>query len=355
MEAISEELTRQAMVSARLALLSAPIGSIVVFVILHSQQGWIPEAIWAVAAAFVGLSLALVFHLRLIGRLSVSRRAVRGLLCVNPIIASGFVLVFHPASTSREAMLESLICSIVAVSQLVTFSADRIATRFTAMYTVAVVVVGADALDFVRSPVRVVMVLPVALILLQMSERLFHQQHRNIELGLENARLIDDLQAANASLAKEVLLDPLTGLANRTGLYRELARESHRVGLLYLDVDRFKSVNDRYGHAEGDRVLQAVGESLRLATRPNDVVARIGGDEFVVILEGASEMTTQEVGVRICERIHASQELLGVTVSIGATWGTVSADTAEAVLARADSSLYLAKRNGGNRLELLPA
>lgn len=160
--------------------------------------------------------------------------------------------------------------------------------------------------------------------------------------------LIDELRRA-------VVTDPLTGLANRRAFVEAL--DAHvgqkRSGCLaIIDIDHFKQVNDRHGHAAGDRVLQAFGEVARSTLRSSDMVARIGGEEFAVILGEA----TIEQACAVCQRLHDrladsrivfDGETIGVTISTGIA--AIGSD-AEAVLLAADRALYQAKRSGRSRL-----
>jgi diguanylate cyclase len=160
---------------------------------------------------------------------------------------------------------------------------------------------------------------------------------------------------------KSALEDQLTGLANRRRVDRELpaqlawARERNEPMCIALaDLDHFKLVNDRHGHAVGDDVLRGVARLFMENTRGADLVARIGGEEFLVVLAATPIETAQE----ICERLRLAvaahdwshlAERLHVTVSIGLCETAVSADVRD-LLARADALLYAAKRGGRNRV-----
>ena len=156
------------------------------------------------------------------------------------------------------------------------------------------------------------------------------------------------------------LIDPLTGAGNRrysdiqlNSRLAEKKRYGLPLGFLFLDVDRFKSVNDRHGHAVGDEVLGVVGRSLVNALRAGDFLGRWGGEEFVVLIGGPEGLHLAEAGQRL-RAVVAHSDVpsvpgLEITVSVGATEAR-SDDTAASIVARADSLMYAAKRAGRNRV-----
>jgi diguanylate cyclase (GGDEF)-like protein len=183
-------------------------------------------------------------------------------------------------------------------------------------------------------------------------------------LGLRNAL------AYRAAIAS-ALTDPLTGIGNRAAMQSagrtqiELAlRHGLPMSLLLIDIDHFKRINDTYGHAKGDVVLQLLARTIARTVRRSDQAFRYGGEEFVVLL-GHTDLAGAEVmAERIRILVAGSRELHrelseGVTVSVGV--GTLrEQDTLESLCERADRALYLAKRSGRNRVvsaaaELAPA
>jgi diguanylate cyclase (GGDEF)-like protein len=348
---VNLELRLRLLRAGRISLVCSPVGALSVLALVGGNPQRPLELIWVVFACLAGPLTALSMHLELNGRLKIRRSTHTLLAASNPLIAQSFVLAFRPAGISREAMLESLIATVLCVAQLVTFSANRTVTRFALGWTVMVLITGGDALSYLPVHFRFLLMVPVALTFLQMTEVLHRQQRSHIELGFENERLIEDLQAANTQLGRELILDPLTGLMNRVGLYRELER-TRPVALLYVDVDHFKRVNDTFGHSKGDQVLQLLGDALREVTRSVDVVARIGGDEFIVLLDDANETIAKEVARRLQLVVQSMVDLVGVTVSVGAACGVIGAENGDTLIARADSALYESKRAGGDRFSL---
>ncbi|WP_299904691.1 diguanylate cyclase [uncultured Paracoccus sp.] len=207
--------------------------------------------------------------------------------------------------------------------------------------------------------------LAMELLFLHEANRAVMGELSRFNLRLEEAREVAETQAFS---------DPLTGLYNRRGLEIALAmalraataRPSGPAGaaarpgfaLAHLDLDRFKEVNDQYGHAAGDQVLCRVAEVLRSETRSNDTVARVGGDEFVLILPGMTATAPLE---RLAQRIIAEIErpiLLEkgeclISVSIGITLSSLyDPPVAEALLADADAALYRSKHAGRARASI---
>ena len=173
---------------------------------------------------------------------------------------------------------------------------------------------------------------------------------------------ISDRKQAEAALTHNALHDSLTGLPNRTLLLDRIevalarsARAGKNVAVLFLDLDRFKLINDSRGHAAGDVVLQAVADRLRAAVRPSDTVGRLGGDEFVVICEDAVSIWDATVlGHRLIRTLDAPFEVEGgeifVTVSVGIAIAERTA-SAEELLRDADVAMYQAKQRGRARCE----
>jgi diguanylate cyclase (GGDEF)-like protein len=182
-------------------------------------------------------------------------------------------------------------------------------------------------------------------------------------LGLLVAR-----QVANARrLRATALTDELTRLPNRRHIFllgdaETRAARSRGTGysVLALDVDFFKRINDRFGHEAGDTVLRRVAEAARGALREGDHLGRVGGEEFVAVLPGASPAAAVQVAERLRAAVEAAEfadvdPALGVTISVGiAAWEAADGSFADA-LRRADESLYRAKAAGRNRVESAPA
>lgn len=171
---------------------------------------------------------------------------------------------------------------------------------------------------------------------------------------------VTELKQAEAGLQALLHTDTLTGLANRRSfndrLPRAIARAQRNtkgMALFYVDVDRFKLINDTYGHGAGDTVLKEVAERLRRVIRLSDVVARLSGDEFVLILEDLSvSMETEFVARKLLKQFEAPIETdsgaIAVTISLGIAYDEQGVKDAETLLAEADRALYASKERGRN-------
>jgi diguanylate cyclase (GGDEF)-like protein len=168
-------------------------------------------------------------------------------------------------------------------------------------------------------------------------------------------------------VSRLAVTDELTGLANYRSFLETINREIDRstrfgrpVGLLLLDLDHFKTVNDTFGHQRGDEVLVELAARLRAQVRDVDTVARYGGEELVVVLPETDQTGAEQAAERICEAVRRDpfaapgQPDVRVTISIGVAVHTPGAGTAAALLRRADEALYEAKRAGRDRWRAAP-
>lgn len=171
-------------------------------------------------------------------------------------------------------------------------------------------------------------------------------------------------EAAQAELRRLARTDPLTGALNRLGLDEAVERmfrhDAQPHAALMLDADHFKAINDRFGHAGGDRVLAALARCIAARLRPDQVLGRIGGEEFLVLLPHTGADAAVELAEDLRRRVAAlAPELDGVaqaiTVSIGVALSDAGDPDAHALARRADRALYEAKRGGRNRVALASA
>jgi diguanylate cyclase (GGDEF)-like protein len=180
---------------------------------------------------------------------------------------------------------------------------------------------------------------------------------------VQRERALDQARARAIGFAAEAqklaMTDPLTGLANRRAALdwlasMVLASDEDPLAVLMFDVDHFKRINDCFGHQTGDEVLKRVATLARAQLRAEDVIGRIGGEEFVCIVSGLSELETRGLAERLCRAVaagSAADSLPQTTISIGLA-RLRNGDTPEELLARADAALYQAKDGGRNQVRL---
>ncbi len=178
------------------------------------------------------------------------------------------------------------------------------------------------------------------------------------------------LEAENQELSNQAHYDPLTSTLNRGGLDRVLAeefqaacRDARPLSVIFFDADKFKPINDKYGHGTGDRILQLIAASMNECVPAGGRVGRYGGDEFTMVLPGVTGEQASGIAERVRQRIeavgieHAGGTRLSITVSVGlSTYLGLDAQayTADHLVAAADKAMYAAKAAGGNRVYHLP-
>jgi diguanylate cyclase (GGDEF)-like protein len=178
---------------------------------------------------------------------------------------------------------------------------------------------------------------------------------------------IDNI-STHEKVSEQAVTDELTGLPNNRAFRETIDREAsraerfeHELSLIILDVDNFKSVNDTYGHLQGDEVLRLIGKLLLEEPRAIDEPARYGGEEFVIALPETGKDGAVEMAERIRERLEEEEiplldgsGILKVTASFGTATLPLSAETVRHLFAAADDALYEAKRSGKNRVVTAP-
>ena len=230
-----------------------------------------------------------------------------------------------------------------------TYNADVIImTGYSLDYTIEEVM-AQGAIDLILKPLRLEdLLLRINVVLKNRSEK------------RENSRKLEELKNLT-------IRDDLTGLFNSRQFYRHIAQEIDRsnryfrhLSLILMDIDKFKSLNDTYGHLFGDKILSAIGEIIKSAIRMQDTAYRYAGDEFTIILPE----TRLERAIAVAERVRHAVEietrvltepkLLSVTVSIGVVEYLTDEDI-KSFVHRADSAMYESKRKGRNNISFVPA
>ena len=197
----------------------------------------------------------------------------------------------------------------------------------------------------------------------QLSQSLGRMTHRLLaarEAMEEKVRLRTlELEAANRALDLQARTDALTGLLNRRGFETQMAfavalarRSSRPLSLITVDVDHFKRVNDTYGHEAGDEVLRRLARTLESRLRGSDVVARLGGEEFVALLPDTDLDGAQSIAQALVTAMAEQQNPVVGTITVSAGVATMRSadDNGAAMLRRGDAALYEAKGQGRNRV-----
>ncbi len=177
----------------------------------------------------------------------------------------------------------------------------------------------------------------------------------------------EELKSQNDQLQKQALRDPLTGMYNRNffdeAMNKELcrcARQATPLGVIFTDIDKFKNLNDTYGHQFGDEVLKRVAEVLEGSLRKSDVLARFGGEEFVIMAINPTEKGVTNMGERLRQKIEAEEfffdgQRVPVTISVGVSLAIPDrkeTGLGEKLIAKADEAMYKSKQNGRNQVHV---
>jgi diguanylate cyclase (GGDEF)-like protein len=186
-----------------------------------------------------------------------------------------------------------------------------------------------------------------------------------IFLNFENISLLENLSSANQELSHWAMYDPLTKISNRRVFYvslesaiRKAKLEKSQLALLYIDLDGFKYINDTFGHDLGDKVLCLVTDNFKKVLRSEDLLARVGGDEFTVVIEKIkSKRDVEAVAAKLCMAIEhikiVDNHPVEISLSIGASFFPSDGDDSETLIKAADQAMYHAKKQGGNMLHFL--
>ncbi|WP_461829480.1 GGDEF domain-containing protein [Aquifex sp.] len=175
------------------------------------------------------------------------------------------------------------------------------------------------------------------------------------EVTRKYEELLKLYEEMNELLEYKASHDSLTGLYNREALYNILKAEVMKAKLsrkvlsvIFLDLDNFKALNDTYGHQYGDEVLKKVGEILKSSVRKGDIVARYGGDEFVIVLHSKTNLEPEKVAERIKVRIEESLRMYNISVSYGIAIFGEDGSTPEELINAADKKMYEQKQKKKN-------
>ncbi len=366
-DAGDRELLRRAAVSCRALILLGVVGATTLVVLLPNVP-LTRRLLFAAAITSASLMTGAVLS-ALLGSLAgapetITRwaRISTASLAVTAACWPGSLVFLQPRSDAETYLIlfflvAAAAASLTACAAYMPFFVALVAT----MMLPTGLAIGLDRVPPVRPAMAVMAVAFGGLLYVS-----FREIHRTMVEAIDgravHEELADKLSEANARLVHRATHDDLTGLANRA-LFREVLearvadrRSSGRLAVLYLDLDRFKVVNDSLGHIEGDQLLRESAERLRRSVRADDLLARLGGDEFTVV---APDVTMDEA-LRLAERIRSSFaepfRIAGVstlaTVSVGLALSTTEGTTAVDLMRYADAALYEAKSSGRNQVRV---
>ena len=351
---LDDALTVDALDASNRMLFSAMpfnlVAVVFVVIVLGTSVSWGRRLTWAALMLVVvlfGLAVALAYQRRRrSGPVLQWRWGVVASACAGVGWASLVLIALPPASQGAfRAFILVLMLGVSSVS-LMSTAASR--GRFAAFNVPMIATLTAVYLGSSDHATRMLgMAIPLYAVVMTVMNAQIH------DIVTTNMRLKHELREA-------AMTDPLTGLLNRRAFSGALdaavaqARRSRElIGVLYLDVDNFKGINDRFGHEAGDRVLVEVGIRLRDVLRTGDSCGRLGGDEFAVVARGldhprAVAEIAQRVLAALADPVNLGVDRMTVSASIG---GSVIGDDSDAasLLAEADTAQYRAKRAGGRR------
>ena len=309
----------------------------------------VADAAWAWSWAW--LSFAIVVWRAFYPRFSQDTPEAQRL--VNIILASVLLFTGYGLGCAASILSGSLALSLMTLTGVLGIVAG-LASRWAAVPRPAITAMALTSLPPVvalASSGGPELVAALVMVMLVVSVSTFTLQNHHYLLSAISA------EQENLRLAQT---DPLTGLTNRVELERRLAQaclgvaregQKARFAVLYLDLDGFKGVNDSHGHAAGDTLLRQVAQRLRELIDPHETIARVGGDEFVVLLSGADELVARSVADQIIDSLSREHVLPeGSTVRVGCSAGVSLApeqgSDPDTLMQRADKALYVSKGRG---------
>jgi diguanylate cyclase (GGDEF)-like protein len=330
----------------------------------------IPLWVTLVIASLAVFSYSALFYAALIECIGVRSRIILWgvALFVAGVAGNLYFAYVEPSITARRLIAIALPAVCAVISAVLIFRNRQVIARNHSRYVGLRYIIG--TLAWLQVAIVVVAAVRCALTILYPPSDIMHVDL--VQMGGSYVNLLLNL-AAGASLIwfalwlqREELYtranaDGLTGLLNRRAfdeiLLRELSRAVHTgrpLPMMMIDIDFFKRVNDTLGHPAGDEVLRQVAKALHRTLRPADVVARFGGEEFVILLRETELRRSPEVAERLRTAVAAITGLpngIGVTISIGMA-GSVPGETSDELIARCDEALYRSKREGRNRVSI---
>jgi diguanylate cyclase (GGDEF)-like protein len=355
---VDRELARRSLEQAWRALIPPIFASFLLPKLIGSSPTSTIELVWVFASSFSALYAVVLCRQSL--RLTVfTFKRLRLAVIPHVLIGLMAIVAFRPNATSPRNLVLVAFLLIMCIVLATTFAGDAVLGYAIIVLYSCAAPIGASTVASYGFGWRVLSGLAIAATIAPLVRILNQTLRANVQLSFAKDQLVDELRTANLSLNdvnltlhEQLLVDSLTGVANRLGLTNALldaAEKCSPIGVLYVDIDHFKQVNDSRGHAGGDQLLIELAATLAASIRPGDLVARLGGDEFVLLLMGATQPDVVALSSRFRARMRGQESLRGITVSVGGASGILGIDSSDEILGRADQRLYEGKRAGRDR------
>jgi diguanylate cyclase (GGDEF)-like protein len=361
---VRQECLRQAVPLVRGLTLTSPVS--VGLMLLLTRPGIPAGALWATLLLVPSLCIVALTPRATAPTPALLRWEVRVriYLVVNLVTWASALALLRPPVDEPAVQTAQLLVLVAVANALVLIGAFLPRTFHLAIGVFGASIVVGLAIWGIGFNRFLVLAIPVYLVVLvQLQLHMRGATVRSIRLALENETLLRELGHEQERLEHEASHDQLTGLFNRSAFLElvdrrvALAPEERCTALAFLDLDRFKEVNDAHGHVVGDLLLTEVGQRLRGAVRAGDIVGRFGGDEFTVLLGDVPDAATARLAG---ERIVAAFDdpflvdglVLGVGMSVGVAAVTGRSVTADELVRMADRAVYAAKSEGRHRVSV---
>jgi diguanylate cyclase (GGDEF)-like protein len=353
--AVTRSLASTAIQMTKVVAALAPLTAVLWVALLWSRSDHVRLLLWLALITCTAVALLTIAGNHDGG--ARSARRVTGRLS-HALVAAGIGwgsigVIAMPSEPTWRALVGMMLVATMAANAIFAAAVARMFWSF----QVPVAVLGAlpfiirgEAIDWAIASI-VLYALPFSAVLARVNRA---TAQRAAYFAALNRRTAEELKAVNLRLAHEASHDPLTGIPNRQAFGQRLAaavsKNGEPVAVLFMDLDRFKHINDRFGHETGDKALSIVAGRILSRLRPGDVLARFGGDEFTALIEGPeSREDVEQIARRILaafdEPVHIDGRPHDVGVSIGVAMAPDPIPAAE-LLRNADSALYAAKHAG---------
>lgn len=333
------------------------------------MQIWSRDLMWIQAFAAVMIVLFGIFAHRLLQR---SERATPMAVVAQIVMSSSYVLLglvltsvdlrAGAGAGTASFMLISVLIGVISLMR-----PEILVPLYAGSYVVFLWMMSQSGVNSADVPGIMILGLAAPLLAILASTMIWHQYARNVILRRQLSRTNSILMERHKEMEYQAEHDALTGLYNRGEFMRIAERELEKASkmaahtcVIMLDVDHFKKINDNYGHPTGDEVLQRLSTILKSNVRTNDVVARMGGEEFIILLSNTPPQGAVALAEKLRKALYSNPLMIDdMAIPLSASFGVSGyaekqQGSIEALYAAADKALYVAKHGGRNRVEYAP-